>query len=257
MIGPILDSTGTAVTTAVIGDINITKNGTTAALAASATLTHSHNGNYVLALTTSNTDTLGRLDISSNNSAQSMPVFRYTVLTASTFDAIVTNAATAAGGLQDVVRIGGQSVTAAAGITFPSSIASPTNITAATGVTLAAVTHTGAVIPTVSAVTGLTAANLDVAVSTIPSLTQSGTVITGTADTGGSATSIPIKTLSITLSVTDQLKGRVILFKTNTATTALRGQGAPISGSTTTTISIAAGNALTTAPAVDDSFTIV
>lgn len=50
--------------------------------------------------------------------------------------------------------------------TFPADIASPTNITAATGIVLSGVTHTGAVIPTVSAVTGLTASNLDVAVST-------------------------------------------------------------------------------------------
>jgi len=50
--------------------------------------------------------------------------------------------------------------------TFPTTIASTTNITAASGVVLAGVTHTGAVIPTVSAVTGLNAANLDAAVST-------------------------------------------------------------------------------------------
>ncbi len=49
--------------------------------------------------------------------------------------------------------------------TFPTTVASPTNITAATGVVLSGVTHTGAVIPTVSAVTGLTASNLDAAVS--------------------------------------------------------------------------------------------
>jgi hypothetical protein len=49
--------------------------------------------------------------------------------------------------------------------TFPTTVASTTNITAATGVTLAAVTHTGAVIPTVSAVTGLTASNLDATIS--------------------------------------------------------------------------------------------
>jgi hypothetical protein len=58
----------------------------------------------------------------------------------------------------NVVQIAGQTATAAAGVTFPTSIASPTNITAATGVTLAAVTHTGAVIPTVTTTT--TATNL-------------------------------------------------------------------------------------------------
>lgn len=40
--------------------------------------------------------------------------------------------------------------------TFPTTVASPTNITAATGVVLSGVTHTGAVIPTVSTLTGHT-----------------------------------------------------------------------------------------------------
>ena len=44
-------------------------------------------------------------------------------------------------------QLAGQTVTAAAGVTFPSSVASPTNITQATGIVLAATTHTGAVIP--------------------------------------------------------------------------------------------------------------
>lgn len=51
-----------------------------------------------------------------------------------------------------------QTVTAAAGVTFPTSVASPTNITAATGIVLSGVTHTGAVIPTVTTTT--TATNL-------------------------------------------------------------------------------------------------
>ena len=136
LVGPVLDSTGTAVTTAVIGDFNITKNGTTAALAAAATATHSHNGHYLLALTTGNTDTLGRLTISGNNSAQAMSTHRYSILTATTFDAIITNAATAAGGLLDIQRIVGIAPTLGASLTFPTSVASPTNITAATGITL-------------------------------------------------------------------------------------------------------------------------
>lgn len=44
-------------------------------------------------------------------------------------------------------QLAGQTVTAAAGVTFPSSVASPTNITSATGIVLAATTHTGALIP--------------------------------------------------------------------------------------------------------------
>ena len=45
------------------------------------------------------------------------------------------------------------------------ALATPTNITAATGIVLSGVTHTGAVIPTVSVVTGLTASNLDATIS--------------------------------------------------------------------------------------------
>ena len=62
--------------------------------------------------------------------------------------ASVTNRVTA-----NTDQLAGQTVTAAAGVTFPASVASPTNITSASGVVLASTTHTGAVIPTVSTVT--------------------------------------------------------------------------------------------------------
>jgi hypothetical protein len=75
----------------VIGDFNLTKNGTTAALASPADATHSHNGQYIIALTTGNTDTLGRLAISMNRATYGMTIFRYEVLAANQFDAIVTN----------------------------------------------------------------------------------------------------------------------------------------------------------------------
>jgi len=100
LVGPVLDADGLAVATAVIGDFNLTKNGTTAALASAATATHSHNGNYLIALTTGNTDTLGRLVISVNNAAMAMSSIHYEVLAGATFDALVTNVAGAAGGLQ-------------------------------------------------------------------------------------------------------------------------------------------------------------
>jgi len=99
LVGPVLDSAGLAITTAVIGDFQLTKNGSTAALASPATATHSHNGNYLIALSTSNTDTAGRLVITVNNAAQAMGTHRYTVLVASVFDAIITNATNTTGGL--------------------------------------------------------------------------------------------------------------------------------------------------------------
>jgi hypothetical protein len=105
IVGPVLDADGNAYTSAVIGDFNLTKNGTTAALASASTATHSHNGHYVIALTTGNTDTLGRLAISMNRATYGMTIFRYDVLTANQFDAIVTNGnltlATIAGAVWD------------------------------------------------------------------------------------------------------------------------------------------------------------
>lgn len=91
LIGPVLDSVGVAYTGAVIGDFNITKNGTTAAMASAASATHSHEGHYLLAFTTGNTDTLGELSVSCNKSTYAMPVSRWTVLTSGMFDALVTN----------------------------------------------------------------------------------------------------------------------------------------------------------------------
>ena len=59
LVGPVLDVNGAAVTTAVVGDFGIAKNGTTATLSG-ATVTHVANGYYTVALTTGNTDTVGR-----------------------------------------------------------------------------------------------------------------------------------------------------------------------------------------------------
>jgi hypothetical protein len=102
-VGPVLDADGNAYTSAVIGDFNITKNGTTAALASPATATHSHNGTYLVALTTGNTDTLGRLSISMNKATYGMTIFRYEVLAANQFDAIVTNGNVTPAAIADAV----------------------------------------------------------------------------------------------------------------------------------------------------------
>lgn len=91
LVGPVLDSTGAAYTGMAIGDFNITKNGTSAAMASAATATHDHNGHYVIALTTGNTDTLGRLKISCNKATYAMPPSTFEVLAAALFDQIVTN----------------------------------------------------------------------------------------------------------------------------------------------------------------------
>ena len=151
IVGPILDSTGAEFTTAVIGDLSISKNGgTLTAMASAATLTHIANGQYTLVTTTGNLDTLGRAQITCNKSTYQMPTVNLMVVPANVYDSMVlgTDALDVS-----AIQFAGQTITAAAGVTVPSSIASPTNITAATGVVLSGVTHTGAVIPTVSTVT--------------------------------------------------------------------------------------------------------
>lgn len=151
IVGPILDSTGAEYTSAVIGDLSISKNGgTLTAMASAATLTHIANGQYTLVTTTGNLDTLGRAQITCNKSTYQMPTVNLMVVPANVYDSMVLGS-----DALDVsaIQFAGQTITAASGVTIPSSIASPTNITAATGVVLSGVTHTGAVIPTVTSVT--------------------------------------------------------------------------------------------------------
>jgi hypothetical protein len=88
-IGPVLDADGVAVTTAVLADFSIAKNGSVATLTG-ATVTHSTNGYYLIALTVSNTNSLGRLDIIVNNSAMSMSNHRYDVLPSDTYEELMT-----------------------------------------------------------------------------------------------------------------------------------------------------------------------
>ncbi len=113
IIGPILDSTGVEYASAVIGDLSLSKNGgTLTALAATATLTYIANGMYTLALTTGNTDTLGSAEISCNKSTYQMPPREFMVLPSTVYDALTTNATTAAGGLGDIQRMAGTALTA-------------------------------------------------------------------------------------------------------------------------------------------------
>lgn len=134
---------------------------------------------------------------------------------------------------------------APAGVSIAADIAtraSPTNITAATGIVLSGVTHTGAVIPTVSAVTGLTAANLDATVSSrMASYTQptgflaatfpAGTVANTTNITAGTITTVTNLTNSPTAGdLTATMKASVTTAATaslNTTTYAEPGIGAP------------------------------
>lgn len=182
LVGPVLDSAGAAVTNAVIGDFQITKNGTSAAMASPATRTHSHNGFYLLSLDAGDTDTIGRLVISVNNTAQSMSTHRYTVLLPSVFDALITNATNSTGGLPAATN----TITALAGAisTFAGgAVASVTNRVTANVDQWGGVPVTGMPLPTSSytaplsaadtrTALGLASANLDTQLADIPTTAE-------------------------------------------------------------------------------------
>ena len=128
--------------------------------------------------------------------------------------ASVTNRVTA-----NTDQLAGQTVTAAAGVTFPASVASPTNITSASGVVLASTTHTGAVIPTVSTVTnGVTVSDktgFKLASDGLVSVTSWTVAITGniTGNLSGSVGSVTGAVGSVTGavgSVTGNVGGNVV-----------------------------------------------
>jgi len=110
IVGQVLDASGNPVTTAVIGDFTLTKNGTSATMSGN-TISHSHNGHYAITLTTANTDTVGRLAITINNASYAMAAFRYDVCQPTVYDALFANATNATGGMLTATG----SVTALAG----------------------------------------------------------------------------------------------------------------------------------------------
>jgi hypothetical protein len=92
-VGPILDSAGAEYAGAVIGDLTITKNGTSAAMAATATLTIIANGHYALAFTTGNTDTCGQVAIHCNKATYQMPPVHFDVVSAAVYDELFATGA--------------------------------------------------------------------------------------------------------------------------------------------------------------------
>jgi hypothetical protein len=87
-VGPVLDADGVAVTTAVVGDFKLKKNGAaSAALNASATLTHDVTGHYTLALTASDLDTVGQAEVVIDKTTDACPVKEITVLEEAVYDA--------------------------------------------------------------------------------------------------------------------------------------------------------------------------
>jgi hypothetical protein len=82
-------------------------------------------------------------------------------------------------------------------------------------------------------------------------------IVTGTVAAGATSTVIPTSSMDPAITVADQLKGRVMLFPKDTATTGLRGQGGRIESNTSGgTITLMTEDALSVVPASGDKFVI-
>ncbi len=134
LIGRFLDSTDgntqeTALTIANT-DIKLWKEGATSEVSKnSGGATHMSNGQYSAVLDATDTNTLGKLEVNVHVAGALSVRREYMVMPANVYDALVLGT-----DYLDVsaVQLAGQTITAAAGVTFPSSVASPTNITAGT-----------------------------------------------------------------------------------------------------------------------------
>lgn len=197
-VGPILDSTGAAKTDEVIASFKVTKNGTVGAVDAQDTLTHSHTGHYVYVSDGGDFDTLGEVEFSLNNGTNAMAPVKFQVLSATTYDLLITNAAGAAGGM----LINGA---ANAGTT-----------------TLAALTVTGA----------CTYGSTVLGNTTMGTLTQTGAASLGVGSTVTFATLAVTGALSV--GTTTTLTGNVSLGGTLAVTGTTTLTGAVSHGSTTT-----------------------
>lgn len=107
-VGPVLDADGVAVTGSVVGDFKASKNGgAPAALNGSATLTHRHTGYYSLSLTTSDTDTVGSLEITCDDTVNACPIKEIQVLEEAIYDAIYAASANAFTGAAGSTKVSG------------------------------------------------------------------------------------------------------------------------------------------------------
>lgn len=89
IVGPVLDADGVAVTDLAVGDFLISKDGGNGgALNGSATLTHRHTGHYSLALTATDTNTVGETVVYLNDGTNACAPLRLTVIEEAAYDAM-------------------------------------------------------------------------------------------------------------------------------------------------------------------------
>ena len=135
-IGPVLDSSGVAVTDCVVGDFKLKKtSGNFAALNGSATLTHVSAGFYDLVLTTSDTDTVGTCCVVIDDTTNACAPLYLQVVEEAVYDALF--ASTAPGYLQPTTagRTLDVSATGEAGIDW-ANVGSPTTSVNLSGTTV-------------------------------------------------------------------------------------------------------------------------
>lgn len=110
-------------------------------------VTERGNGWYALDLTTTHANTQGDFALHVTGAGADPADLLFNVVANILGDTLPAN----------TIQLAGQTVTAAAGVTFPSTVASPTNITAASGVALAASQHVIVDSGTVTTLTNLPA----------------------------------------------------------------------------------------------------
>lgn len=182
--------------------VNISKNGATGA-AAAGTVTEvdsTHNpGLYKIALTTADTGTLGDLSFHCTATSGDPTDFIDQVCVNILGDTLPAN----------TTQLAGQTVTAAAGVTFPSSVASPTNITAGTITTTTNLTNS----PTSGDFTATmkTSIGTAVAASAVASVTGNvgGNVVGSVASVTGAVGSVTGAVGSVTGNVGGNVTGSI------------------------------------------------
>lgn len=163
LLGPFLDSTdGVTPETGLsiaAADIVLWKEGTTTEFTKNlGGATHIAGGRYYTVLDNTDTNFTGKLELNIHM-AGALPVRReYMVLSGNVYDSLVYGTDNL-----DVsaVQLAGQTITAAAGVTFPSNVASPTNITGGTLTTVTNLTNLPAIPANWITAAGITASALN------------------------------------------------------------------------------------------------
>lgn len=259
------DASGDAVTGLTDGSFTkrISKNGGAFA-AMTVTITEMENGWYSIPLSTSHSDTLGLLTIVFTNAGAKQVNLQFRV-TAKLVDDLNDVAAT------DIVSSG--AITTSGGAV--STVSTLTGHTAQTGDSFARLgapvgASISADIAGVQSDTddiqtrlpaALVSGKMDSNVSALAGVAASATNIEASTDTilRGTASGTPTTTTMVSdigVTVDDQFNGRTIIFASDTATAALRGQATDITGCTAATNTLTF-TALTTAPSSGDTFVIV